>query len=199
MNTFSTLVFVGAFVQLLGIAFYVRSTLRGETKPNRVTWLMWALAPLIGFAAMVADGVTWAALPVFIAGFGPLLALVASFVSPKAYWKLERFDYLCGLFSLLALVLWGITGDPVIAIVFAIISDAFAAVPTLIKMWKHPETETIFPYFTSIFNQSTAFFAINTWAFSSTAFPIYLIALNAGFIFVFYRKKILIRFGVKLD
>jgi hypothetical protein len=61
------------------------------------------------------------------------LIFLASFVNKKAYWKLEKFDYICGISSALALLLWWLTKEPAIAIVFAIISDAFAAIPTLIK------------------------------------------------------------------
>lgn len=104
-------VILGAVVNVFGALGYARDTLRGETKPNRVTWLMWSVAPLIGTAAALSEGVTWAVLPVFMAGFGPFLILLASFINPNAYWKLETFDYLCGACSVLALVLWGITQD----------------------------------------------------------------------------------------
>src|SRR3989338_1323015 len=100
------LVFVGAAINLVGSSFYIRSTLRGTTRPNRVTWLFWSLAPLIASFAAFSDGVRLAAVPVFMSGFMPLLVFVSSFVNPKAYWKLGLFDYFCGFFALLALVLW---------------------------------------------------------------------------------------------
>ncbi|MBI2452851.1 MAG: hypothetical protein HYV55_01300, partial [Parcubacteria group bacterium] len=93
---FQYLVFVGAFVQLLGGAVYIKDTIWGQTKPNRVTWFLWMLAPYIGTAAAIADGVSWAILPVFMAGFIPMCTLLASFVNKKAYWKLGTFDYACG-------------------------------------------------------------------------------------------------------
>lgn len=184
------LVFVGVAVQLIGIISYAKETLRGDTKPNKVTWLMWTVAPLIATAAALSDGVSWAVLPVFMAGFGPLVVFIASFVNPNAYWKLERFDYLCGFCSLLALVLWGITKEPNVAIVFAIASDGFAAVPTLIKLWKYPETETVSPFTAGLFSALTSFFAIKIWSFSSYAFAIYLVIINILLISAFYRRKI---------
>src|SRR5690348_16544499 len=39
-------VYVGSAIGALGTAVYLRDTLRGTTKPNRVTWLLWAVAPL---------------------------------------------------------------------------------------------------------------------------------------------------------
>jgi hypothetical protein len=42
----------------------------------------------------------------------------------------------------LALILWWITKEPNIAIMLAILSDILAAIPTLVKTWKFPETES---------------------------------------------------------
>jgi hypothetical protein len=70
------LVFLGAAVQLVGIWSYIKDTVKGDAKPNRVSWLLWSIAPLIGTAAAISDGVTWEVLPVFMSGFGPLLEAV---------------------------------------------------------------------------------------------------------------------------
>lgn len=187
------LVIVGALVQLAGILSYMRETLRGATKPNKVTWLMWSVAPLIATFAAISDGVSWSVIPVFMAGFGPLLVFIVSFVNKKSYWKLETFDYLCGFCSVLALVLWAITKEPVIAIIFAIASDGFATVPTLIKSWKFPETETADAYTTGLFNALTSFAAIKIWSFSSYAFPAYLVIINTFLTLSVYRIKLLKR------
>ncbi len=125
------LVFAAAFASILGAALYIRSMFRGNAKPNRVTWLMWSIAPFIATAAAASSGVTWAAIPVFMTGFAPFLIFVASFFTKKAYWKLTTFDYLCGALSAVALILWFVTMEPNLAISLAIASDALAAIPTL--------------------------------------------------------------------
>lgn len=183
------LVFVGAIAQLIGIVSYIKDTIRGNNKPNRVTWLLWSITPLIATFAAISNGVRLSVLPVFMAGFGPLLILIASFVNKKSYWKLKKFDYFCGLFSLLALILWMITKQANIAILFAIIGDGFAATPTLIKSFKYPETETAGPFLGGIISSISGFFAIVVWDFSSLAFPIYLIFINSLLIFSILRKK----------
>ncbi len=185
------LVLVGAAVQLFGITFYIKETVRGNTKPNRVSWFLWSIAPLIATTAAISDGVGWSILPVFMAGFNPLLVLIASFVNPKAYWKLERFDYLCGFFSILALVLWGITREPIIAVAFAIVSDAFASVPTIVKMWNHPETETVAPFFASLFSACMSFLAIQTWHFTAYGFSAYVVMVSIALIVSFYRSRLI--------
>lgn len=188
------LVFVGAIVMFYGSLSYIWATLRGETKPNKVTWLLWGIAPLIGTAAAFSDGVRLATLPVLVTGMVPLIVFAASFVNKNAYWKLARVDYICGFIAILALVLWRITDDPIIAIQFAILSDALAALPTFIKSWKFSETESGIAYTTGIIGNATSFFAIKTGNFSEWAFPVCLVATNALIALAIYRKRIFLGF-----
>jgi len=175
---FEYLVFVAAAGSLLAAIVYIRSMFRGQTKPNRVSWFMWSVAPLVGTAAAVSNGVGWAVIPVFMAGFCPFLIFTASFFSKKAYWKHTSFDYICGALSALAIVFWYLTSNPNVAIVFAIISDALAAIPTLTKAWHNPETESVWPFIVGTFSPMTSFLVATTWEFSELAFPLYLIVIS---------------------
>ena len=130
-----------SILQFVGVLVYVRNTLLGHSQPNRVTFFLWALIPAIALFAGFAKGESWALLPVFMAGFGPLLIFFSSFFNPQAYWKLRLLDYICGVLSVLAVILWIISGSPFIAVVFAILSDGLASIPTLVKSWRFPETE----------------------------------------------------------
>jgi len=168
----------GAVISFVGDFSYIKDTLKGQTKPNRVTFLMWSIAPCIGAAASISDGVTWAALPTLMAGILPFVILLVSFYNSQANWELHWHDYFCGGISLLALVLWKVTHQPVLVVAFAIISDAFAGIPTLIKSWTHPETETPFSYASSLIAAATSFLAIPVWKFTEYAFPTYLVASN---------------------
>lgn len=186
-------VFLWVAIQFYGIFFYIKATLKGDTKPNRVTRLMRSIAPLIATIAALSDGVRRAVLPVFMSGFWPLLIFIASFINRKSYRKLEKFDYICGICSLLALVLWRITKEPLVAIAFAIASDAFAALPTIIKSWRHPHTESPVAFTTWLLSALTSFFAMKTFGAAELAFPIYLVIVCSTLILSVYggrrRKK----------
>ena len=168
------LVIFGALVNLAFTSTYIWQTLRGKTKPNKVTFLLWSIAPAIGAVAAFENGVMWPALAVFVAALCPFLIFLASFVNPNAHWRLTPLDYICGGLSLAALALWYVTHEPVIAILFAILSDAFATFPTLMKAWKYPETESALSYFGSTINALTGLLAAQSWTFSAVAFPMYL-------------------------
>src|SRR5688572_21077921 len=113
------LVLISACISIAGAAAYIRDTLKGTTKPNRVSYFLWACAPLLGGAAAISAGADmWATVRVFISGLIPLLVFVASFVNRQSYWKLTLFDYFCGAFALFALGLWVVADSPVMAILF---------------------------------------------------------------------------------
>lgn len=185
------LVLVGLAISLFGNISYLRDTLTGRVKPNRISFVMWAAAPLIASFAAISKGVTWAVLPVFMAGFNPLCILIASLFNKKAYWKLTAFDYLCGLFSVLALVLWAVTKEANIAIIFAIASDGFAAVPTLKKAWTNPETESAVMYSTGLISTLTSFAAVRYWVFPEYGFAAYLVIIDICLILSIYGRRIL--------
>ncbi len=182
-------VIVAAFASLLAAFVYIRSMFKGQTKPNRVTWLMWSIAPFIATAASVSTGVSWAVVPVFMSGLSPFLIFISSFLKKKAYWKISSFDYLCGISAIIALILWYLTKEPNLAIIFAIVSDGSAALPTLAKAWRNPETESAWPFTVGIFSPITSFIVAATWTFSELAFPIYLISINILLVFSVTKKK----------
>jgi hypothetical protein len=189
---FEYLVIIAAVASLLAAFVYIRSMFIGGTKPNRVTWLMRAIAPLIGTAAALSNGVGWAVLPVFMAGFSPLLIFAASFFAKKAYWKPSTFDYVCGVLSAFALIMWWLTNDPNIAIVFAIASDALASIPTLRKAWTNPETESVWPFIIGTFGAASSLAVATLWIFSEYAFPSYLIIINILILLALYNKQLLL-------
>ncbi|WP_081168208.1 hypothetical protein [Lactococcus garvieae] len=158
---------------------YVKATIKGWVLPNKVTWFLWALAPMIAFfATLSSSDFSYGQIPVFMAGFTPLLVFGASFINKKSFWRITRFDVSCALLSLTTLLIWYITKNPGLAIFLAIVSDALAALPTLIKAWRYPETESIRPFAAGIFTTGVAFIAIHTWNFAHVAFPVYLVLLN---------------------
>jgi hypothetical protein len=186
---FEFLVLIAASATLVAAIAYIHSMLKGQTKPNRVTWLMWTIAPFTATFAAFSSGATWAAVPVFMSGLSPFLILLASSLNKRAYWKLSAFDYACGALSALALVLWYVTENPNVAIVFAIFSDALAATPTLRKAWRKPQTEFSWPFVVGVFSPMTSFLVAQEWTFSEIAFPAYLVAINILLVFSISKKK----------
>ena len=186
------LVLVGIGLSVIANSAYIRDTLKGVTKPNRVTWFMWALAPLVGsIIAFYSGADPWVTSRVFIAGALPLLVFLVSFINTQSYWKLTQFDVLCGLLSLLAFFLWLLTRQSGLAIILAITADVFASIPTLIKAWNHPETETGIAYVLYSLSFIIVLPAIPVWNVENAGFQIYLLFINTLLTVFVYRKRFL--------
>jgi hypothetical protein len=95
----------------------------------------------MAFAAEVQKGVGLPALMTFMVGFTPLLVFMASFVQRGAAWRLGLIDAVCAVLSVAGLALWWATREGDVAILFGILADGLAAVPTAHKAFVAPATE----------------------------------------------------------
>ncbi len=170
-------VYLGAALGAAGSLVYVRDTLRGTTQPNRVTWLLWAFAPLLAFAVELHSGVGLRALTTFVIGFMPLLVFIASFHNSAAVWKIGRLDYACGAMSLAGTAAWLSTRNGVVAIVAAIAADFLAGVPTMVKSWSTPESETVTTYVGAVLNAGILLLTIQHWTTAEVAFPLFILTI----------------------
>ena len=141
-------VFLGSVIFALGSVPYFLDTIKGKVKPNRVTWFIWSIAPLIAFSAQIKEGVgIHQSLLTFTVGFVPLVIFIASFVNKKSYWQLGRLDLSCGALSLIGLVLWIATENWVI-------------------------------YFAASISALITLFTIKVWDFETFAFSLYIFLLT---------------------
>ena len=173
-------VFLGAIIFFFGSIGYFVDTIKGKVRPNRVTWFIWSLAPIIAFIAQLKQGVEiHQSLLTFMVGFIPLIIFIASFINRKAYWQIGKLDIVCGVMSLVGLFLWYITGTGNIAIFFSIVADGLAALPTVVKSYKFPETENYFLYFTNAISAGITLLTIKVWNFETFSFSLYIFLLTS--------------------
>ena len=184
-------IYLGALIFFLGSIGYFAETIQGKVKPNRVTWFLWGLSPMIAFIAQINQGVGLQSLLTFMVGFVPILILFASFINKNSYWKLEKFDFVCGFLSIIGLVLWQITKVGNIAILFRIIADFLAGWSTTVKSYNHPETENYWIYLGNAVFALITLLTIKVWTFETYSFSLYMfiITLTTFFILKFKIKK----------
>lgn len=168
----------GSLIASAGGFVYLYHTIRGTVQPNKVTWFFWGAFPMIAFFAQRAQHVDWLAWATFAAGFTPFLIIIAATFNPNAYWKLVWRDYVCFGIALVGVVLWAVTNDPNLAILFAIFADLAAGSPTLLKAFRYPETESWTAYGISTVGFALALASVHTWTFEQYGFVAYLVFIN---------------------
>lgn len=182
-------VILGSLINFFGAFVYLSATVRGKIKPNRVTFFLWSLASFLAFAAQVEQGVGIQSLFTLVSGLIPFSIFIASFVNKKAFWRLGTFDYICGAFSLIGLLLWYITKVGNIALACSILADVFAYIPTLRKSYYFPKTESGLAYLLSVIGAGITILTITVWNFQTYVFPVYIFIIDF-LIFVLVQFKI---------
>lgn len=174
----SNFIIVGTLIGAVGSVAYLIDTVKGKVKPNRVSFLLWSIAPLIAFFAQITQGVGLEALMTLSTGFLPLTVFIASFVNKQAEWKLTKFDVICGILSIVGLVLWMITKVGNVAIFFSIVADGLAAIPTLVKAYKYPDTEIAWPWIATVIGVILTLLTLSTLTFANSGFILYILVVN---------------------
>tara|TARA_B100000029_G_scaffold441907_1_gene460005 strand:- start:231 stop:851 length:621 start_codon:yes stop_codon:yes gene_type:complete len=190
------LVIVSASLLLWGGYGYLRDTLAGKVKPNRVSWLLWALTPVVSLgAAFSVDADVWASVRVMVGGFVPGVIFLCSFVNKNSYWRLTRFDLFCGVLSVTALLLWQLADSPLLAVSLATAANTFASTPTFVKAWNFPETESRLIFITSFLSAVLIIPVIPVWTIANSAFQIGLMLATGALLLAIYRKDL----GIKKE
>jgi hypothetical protein len=135
---------------------------------------------MVIFVAQRAKGVEGLSWTAFVAGFTPLLIVAASFLNKKSYWKSEPRDYYLMAAAIIGMILWAVTGNPNLALLFALVADILAGIPTLIKSYTHPQSESWVAYAISAFGFGISFLSIQSHNFETTAFVAYIFLLNCA-------------------
>ena len=172
-------IIIGTLIGAVGSLAYLVDTVKGKVKPNRVSFLLWSIAPFIAFAAQIKQGVGLESLMTFSTGFLPLTTFIASFVNKKAEWKITKFDLVCGVLSIIGLILWLITKVGNVAITFSILADGLAAIPTIVKAYKYPDTEKAWPWIATVFGVVLTLLTLHELTFANSGFIIYILIVDA--------------------
>ena len=168
---------VATIVNLAGFYPYIRDMFRGTTKPHIFTWLVWALIGGIGFFAQYAGGAgagAWTTLAGAVA-----CLFVALLTLHRGDLKIGILDWWCFSGALFGLVLWILTKDALLAVIFVTLSDALGLVPTFRKSYARPFEETPLIYASAFVAFGFGIMALQTYSLTTLIYPVY-IALSGG-------------------
>jgi hypothetical protein len=188
---------IGTLVlSLISPIFYTRSMLAGKSKPHKVTRLIVWLAAVAGVLGILHSpntaGIIFAC--IFFARASYLLILALIFGTGGA----SPLDKWCLVIGILALVVYALTRNGLLAISFGILADLIGYIPTFVKTWHKPESED--PTFFIIEGVASLLAVIAIWQLRvDILFPIYFVLCSAVVVGLIYRKNILQVFSPRQD
>ncbi|MFW6692815.1 hypothetical protein [Streptomyces sp. MAR4 CNX-425] len=170
-------VFASALLGVAGSVRYACAVVAGTARPNLVTWSLWAAVPLIAFAAQLDSGVGLPAVQTLAAGAGPLVVVGAGVATRRNLARLGVFDLACAVVAGAAVAVWLGLGRASAAVGFAVAADAAAALPTLVKAWRDPDSENLLFYVLVGTGAAVTLLTITTREPAAWAFAAYVLTL----------------------
>ncbi len=171
MSFHAAMGYLAGFFFILAFIPYFTQTLNGQVRPNRATWLIWTILGVLIFASyksVGAENTIWVA----IAGaIGPFAILIL------AFWRgeggISKLDIACLASAFMGLVGWYFTANAFVGLVLFLVVDGMGAIPTVIKTWRNPKSESL-PGWTLWLTGSTfQLFALEKWDIELSLYPIY--------------------------
>lgn len=158
---------------------YIRDIIKGETKPNIVSWITWTL--LTGVATIAEIGAGEYRTAIFT-GTAVLETTIIVILGIKyGHVKYTAFDVVCQAGALFGLVLWAIFNSPAAAVIFSVSIDFIGALPTIRHSWRKPGEETWITYSMAGIGGLLAIFALTSYNWTSLTYAVYIVLINALF------------------
>lgn len=160
---------------------YIRDIFKGKTKPERISWLIWAILGSISFFTQLAKGASYSLIFVGVQTVGDILVFLLAL--KFGFGGFLKRDKLALVGAGVSLVLWYITKEAAVALFIVIFIDAIGAYLTAAKAYEEPTIETISSWALVIAGGIFSCIAVGKIDFVLLAYPLYVV-LASGSIFV---------------
>ena len=193
MDTQLKLLFSGLAIALTFVAFapYIRSILKGNTKPHVFSWIIWGTTTVIVFFAQLNAQGGMGAWPIGVSG------AITVFIAWLAFAKrsdisITSMDWIFLCAALASLPFWYFTADPLWAVVVLTTVDLLGFGPTIRKAYSHPYQENIPFFLIFILRNGFAILALESYSITTLLFPVAVAAACVLLLLVvMYRRKVL--------
>ena len=164
-------------VNLLGYIPYVHDIVKGRVKPQRITWGIWAALSSVVFANQVTNGGGWS---VYFFGSSALVTSLVFILSlRRGTGGSSRTDRMLLVAAIILFVYWLFSRDTRYTTLIAILIDALGALPTILKAYNSPRSETYPQWVMAGVGGALSLLAIAKTDYILYMYPLYIVLVNA--------------------
>lgn len=186
MNT--VFIVISNILILIAYIIYGWSIIVGRTRPHRTTRFVLLLITALALASLFEQGSGVAFWLIGACALGCFVIFLFSLWYGMGGWA--KVDILCLLVAVLGIVLWQVTGNPVVALFFAIAADFSGMIPAFIKTYRLPHTEYWMSYVFDVLAGIFTLLAITNWTAGEYSYPLYIVLINIVMLGLILRKQI---------
>lgn len=179
--------FAALILNLAGYFPYIRDILQKKVKPHPYTWAIWTILTFIVAFNQIENGGGYSNLflisTTILVGFVFILSLRFGMEGASA------IDRTCLLLAAFLLFYWLISKDTHFSTIYAVIIDCFGAIPTLIKTYHHPKTETYTVWLLAALAGLLTAFSVPRLDWILFIYPLYVFFMDGAVVAIKYLRE----------
>jgi len=174
-------------ITLVAYGIYVWQTLRGETRPHPLSWLIFGIltgtAYLVQFDEAAGPG-SW------VMGITAIVCLLLCLMS---FWRGERafpwYEWAFLVAAAIIFMFYLLAHEPTISAVLAALVSVLGFGPTVTKAWQRPHSDSITTFTLNSIKFIPAFFAMDNLSLATCVMPAALVVANAAVALIIYARR----------
>ena len=157
---------------------YIISIVRGQTRPERMSWFIWTVLGIIAFVSQLAEGARSSLWLVGVLTLGGLTIFLLSIRYGMG--GILRRDLIALIFTIAGLGVWYLFGNPIIGLATVIAVGSASAFLTGLKAYQHPGTEAKITWLLASTAALLTIISLDYFTLSIVVYPTYIFLTNFG-------------------
>ncbi len=174
----NVLIVISTVLVLLSPIVYIRSILGGETKPHRTTrFVIWAITLLSTWSLIDSNfsAAFWLSAASMIQ---TSVVLALSFKHGYGGWA--KLDIICLIIAAVGVIIWQVSGKPLLGLYASIIADVVGNIPALVKTYRLPYSENWQFFALDTLSGTLSFMALTSYSIYTASYPAYIVVINGA-------------------
>lgn len=182
---------ISAILILIAAPPYIIDTIRGNTKPERITWLIFSVLGIIAFVSQLLLGASWS---LVFSGLDTLASILVFSMSIKlGTGGHTNLDIIALITATIGVLIAVFTKEPIISLLGVIIADLSGVVLTVKKTYKNPKSETSITWILVGTASLFGVLSVSEISFAILLYPVYLMISNFSIPFTQLLKTLKIK------
>jgi hypothetical protein len=167
---------LATLVALVNYLPYLIGVVKQTLHPHAFSWIIFTVITATVSAAQFSEGAgagAWATGATAMTTF-----LIAGFALRNGGYRITRFDTVSLVGALVAIPVWIVSDNPLLAVLILTGIEALGFLPTYRKAWQHLHDESQLAFFLTILKYILALGAMQVYSFTTVLFPAALVVFS---------------------
>lgn len=175
-------------LMVLTQVMYIIDVINKKVTPSVLSWFGWALLMGAGMLSQfIEEGWQHSQGSVVAATIGCLAIGIIALATN--HFSLKKVDWAILSIGIVCVILYYVSKNAWLTTIFAIVADFIIAIPTLIKVLKHPQSEKSSAWYISLTAWILTLFISFNHGLLYALFPMYLFSFTFSMVFLMNRKE----------